>query len=132
MSEDPNYIAKLEKAIREKYGDEAIQNPKKSWNKEKEQKYLKDLKEFYSRESRKKESERQRTESGVLVSKRVLEKESDRECPVCTRYSFMKKDDLYMSKFQCCFDCYILYVEGREARWREGWRPSENTMAIMK
>ena len=132
MSDDPNYIAKLEKAISEKYGEETIQNPKKSWNKEKEQKYLKDLKEFYSRETEKRESERQRTESGILISKRILEKESNRECPVCTKYSFKMKDDLYMNKFQCCFDCYIQYVENRESRWRSGWRPDKNTMAIMK
>jgi hypothetical protein len=132
MSDDPNYVAKLEKAISEKYGEEAIQNPKKLWNKEKEQKYLKDLKEFYSRETEKRESERQRTEGGILISKRILEKESNRECPVCVKYSFAMKDDLYMSKFQCCFDCYIHYVEGREARWRSGWRPDKNTMAIMK
>ena len=32
-------------------------------------------------------------------------------------------DDLYMNKFDCCFNCYIQYVEGREARWHSGWRP---------
>ena len=30
-----NQIAKYEKAIKEKYGNEAIQNPKKGWDKEK-------------------------------------------------------------------------------------------------
>ena len=36
---DLNEIAKLEKAIKEKYGEEAIQNPKGTWDKEKEDKY---------------------------------------------------------------------------------------------
>ena len=34
--DDPHYIVKLEKAIAEKYGHEAIQNPKKHCNDEKE------------------------------------------------------------------------------------------------
>ena len=34
MSQDLNKIAKIEQAIKEKYGDEAIQNPKKNWNQE--------------------------------------------------------------------------------------------------
>ena len=33
---DPNYVVKLEKAIAKKYGDEAIENPKKHWSDEKE------------------------------------------------------------------------------------------------
>ena len=32
---DLNEIAKIEKAIKKKYGSEAIQNPKANWNKEK-------------------------------------------------------------------------------------------------
>ena len=34
-NKDVNYIAKLEKAIAEKYGQEAIDNPRKFWDKEK-------------------------------------------------------------------------------------------------
>ena len=37
---DPDYLIKVEKAIQEKYGDEAIQNPKETWNQDKENKYL--------------------------------------------------------------------------------------------
>jgi len=33
------------------------------------------------------------------------------------------KDDLYMNKFDCCWKCYIQWVEDREERWLEGWRP---------
>ena len=32
MSKDPNYIAKLEKAITQKYGEEAINNPARFWS----------------------------------------------------------------------------------------------------
>ena len=34
-SKDPNYAVKVEKAITEKYGEETVQHPKKSWNDEK-------------------------------------------------------------------------------------------------
>ena len=49
---DLNHIAKIEKAIKDKYGEEAIQNPRGSWNQEKEEKYLNDLKDFYEKNSR--------------------------------------------------------------------------------
>ena len=37
---DLNDIARFEKAIAKKYGPEAIENPRKHWNDEKEKKYL--------------------------------------------------------------------------------------------
>ena len=40
MSNDPNKIAAIEKAIAEKYGKETIQNPKGNWNEIKEKDYL--------------------------------------------------------------------------------------------
>ena len=128
-NEDPNYVVKVEAAIKEKYGEEAIQNPKKFWNQDKEKEYLKQLKEFY----RKKEEKSQDKDKvgDVYISKKLLNRESNRQCPVCDKYSFDKKDDLYMNKFKCCFGCYIQYVHGREKRWRSGWRPDKNTMAII-
>ena len=36
---DPNYIAKLEQAIADKYVQEAIANPRGGWNDEKEKIY---------------------------------------------------------------------------------------------
>ena len=46
MKHDPNYIASLEKAIKEKYGDDAISNPKSGWDDDKEEEYLKQLKKM--------------------------------------------------------------------------------------
>ena len=43
---DWDYIARLEKAIKKKYGSEAVVNPKNSWTDEKEEEYLKELKGF--------------------------------------------------------------------------------------
>ena len=119
---DFNEIAKIEKAIKEKYGQEAIENPKKHWDQEKEKKYLKDLKKFYKEKQR--NSEIKETEHFIIKDK-TLEKKQENTCPVCKKYSLFKKDDLYMLKFECCFDCYIDYVEGRESRWNSGWRPKE-------
>lgn len=116
-----NEIAKIEKAIKEKYGEEAIQNPKRSWDTEKENKYLEELKAFYERNVRKKSTE---IVGDIKIKTRKASHDVSRTCPVCSSYSFSGRDDLYMTKFECCFDCYIQYVEGREERWKTGWRPN--------
>ena len=120
---DQDYVVRLEKAIADKYGEEAIENPKKHWNDEKEQEYISQLKEFYKTQE---ESETVHEEvNGVLIDKKLLNSESNRSCPVCNSYSFKSVDDLYMNKFDCCFKCYIQWVEGREERWKTGWRPNK-------
>ena len=55
MSEDPNKIAAIEKAITEKYGKETVQNPKGNWNDDKEKEYLEQSKQFYKKQYKKKE-----------------------------------------------------------------------------
>ena len=119
---DINEIAKIEKAIKQKYGDEAIRNPKGSWDEKKEKKYLEHLKEFYERKTRAKKTE---PADGFLVKSKKTKNQIGRTCPVCGSYSFEAKDDLYMTKFDCCFNCYIEYVEDREERWKSGWRPNK-------
>jgi len=120
LSKDPNYAIKVEKAIAEKYGEETVQHPKKEWTDEKENKYLSQLKQIYSS----KQDQRDHVEvDGVLISKKLITKESKRSCPVCNVYSFKSRDDVYMSKFDCCEKCYIQWIEGREERWKKGWRP---------
>ena len=122
MSKDPNYAVKIEKAISEKYGKEAVVNPKSEWNNNKEKEYLEDLKTNY----RHGKTESTRVDlDGVLISEELLNRESERSCPTCNTYSFKSVDDLYMTKFNCCFKCYIQYVEGREERWNLGWRPNK-------
>ena len=63
--------------------------------------------------------------SGFLISKKLLNKDSNRTCSVCNTYSFDSKDDVYTNKFDCCFKCYIQHVEDREERWLKGWRPGD-------
>lgn len=116
-----NDIAKIEKAIKDKYGEEAIQNPKSTWDEEKEQKYLQDLKKFYKRS---KKTKRTVELDGFTLNEKEKLSEIDRSCPVCGSYSFSSKDDLFMVKFDCCYECYVQFVEGREARWNSGWRPN--------
>ncbi len=120
---DQDYIASVEKAIAQKYGTDAIQNPKSNWTDEKEREYLSQLKKFSENERRQQDQEEKVETNGYFISKKLLNKETNRTCPVCDTYSFNLKDDVYMSKFECCRKCYIQWVEDREERWATGWRP---------
>ena len=121
MKKDYNKIAKIEKAMSKKFGKESIVNPKSGWDDDKEKQYLEDLKEFYSEESRQEDDKI--NEDGFFIPRNLINKEINRVCPVCETYSFSGRDDLYMNKFECCRSCYIQWVEDREERWLEGWRP---------
>ena len=123
MSKDPNYSIKVEQAISKKYGEDTVQHPKKNWDNEKEKEYLSQIKQFYNILC---ESGDEVEVDGVLISKKLITKESNRSCPICNTYSFKSNDDVYMSKFDCCEKCYIQWVEGREDRWKKGWRPNAN------
>ena len=122
---DPNYIPKLEKAIAQKYGQEAIENPRKFWDEEKEQKYIEQSREFKKRQQKINEQKEKVEQHGFLINKKLLTKENNRTCPVCKKYSFRPQDDLYLNKFECCFVCYVQWIEDREERWKSGWRPNE-------
>ena len=122
---DQDYIASVEKAIAQKYGTDAIQNPKSNWTDEKEQEYLFQLKKFSENERRQQDQEEKVETNGYFISKKLLNKETNRTCAVCESYSFDLKDDVYMSKFECCRKCYIQWVEDREERWATGWRPNK-------
>ena len=122
---DWDYIARLEKAIQKKYGTESVINPKAFWTDEKEKEYLEQLKEVSKKEQSKKDKTDKVEKDGFFIPKNLITRKTKRKCPVCVTYSFNKRDDLYMNKFECCFKCYIQYVEHREERWKEGWRPKK-------
>jgi len=124
---DLNKIAKIEKAMAKKFGKATIINPKSQWTDEKEEEYRQQLKEFYSKQRKKADNSEKIEEEGFLLSKNLISKESKRVCPICSAYSFDLKDDLYMNKFECCWKCYIQWVENREERWLSGWRPNNET-----
>ncbi len=46
---DYNYIAKIEKAIQDKYGEETVQNPRSNWTDEKEEEYIQQAKKLYQK-----------------------------------------------------------------------------------
>ena len=127
MSEkDLNYIAGLEKAIKKKYGPEAIENPRKYWNDENEKAYQDQIKKLAEKELAFEEKDDKVEQDGFLISKKLLNKDTTRRtCPVCKTYSFKIKDDVFMNKFECCEKCYVQWVENREERWLSGWRPKK-------
>ena len=122
---DLNDIAKFEKAIAKKYGPEAIENPRKHWNDEKEKSYQDQIKKLAEKELAFEEKDDKVEVDGFLISKKLLNKDTTRRtCPVCNTYSFKTRDDVFMNKFECCYNCYMQWVEGREERWQSGWRPN--------
>ena len=123
---DPNDIAAIEKAIAQRYGEEAIKNPRADWDEEKEKEYLQQMRELYARTTKNREREEKVDVNGIKVTKKLLNRESLKTCPVCGAFPKSVKDDVCLVKFDCCNNCYIQYVEGREDRWLEGWRPYEN------
>ena len=126
MSKNYDQIAAVEKAISEKYGDEAIQNPRANWNEEKEKEYLQQMKALYRKTKRNDESSEKIDVNGIKVSKKLLNRESIQSCPVCGQFPKKSMDNVCLVKFECCYGCYIKFVEGREERWSKGWRPDEN------
>lgn len=112
---DLNEIAKIEKAIKAKYGEEAIQTFKEDWDEEKEKDYLQQIKNFLKKEQDSKEQTEKIETNGFLISKKLLIKEDSRVCPLCKEYSFKSEDSLYMTKFGYCRKCHIKQTE---CRWR--------------
>ena len=122
---DFDRIAAFEKAIRQKYGDEAIKNPKANWDEEKEKEYLSQMREFYNSLRTNALGQEKVEVNGIKISKKLLNRESLKNCPVCGSFPRKSMDDVCLVKFDCCNTCYIKYVEDREDRWQKGWRPNE-------
>ena len=125
MSKDKlNHIAAVEQAISKKYGEETIQNPKANWDENKEKEYLQQMKEFYQKTQLIEESQEKVDVNGIKISKKLLNRDAIRSCPVCESFARRSLDDVCLVKFDCCYRCYIEYVEDREERWIKGWRPN--------
>ena len=91
---------------------------------EKEKEYLEQLKDSYDPDAITEDLDKEEV-YGVFIPSKLLKEESGRSCPQCNTYSFKSNDDVYMTKFECCFKCYVKWVEGREDRWKTGWRPNK-------
>lgn len=125
MKKDQNYVAKVEKAIKEKYGDKGIHNPRSGWDKEKEEEYLRELKKINEKHFAQEAHQEKINKDGVLLSKKLLMKSGNASCPTCKKYDLYSRDEIYVLRWDCCETCYIKYVEGREERWKQGWRPND-------
>lgn len=121
---DIEYIGKIEKAIAEKYGEEATMNPRSLWNEEKEQEYLEQVKENANKYYEKDKDDDILENDGIFISKKLLNKSNASSCPICDKYLTGTQDNVYILKWDCCSSCYIKWVEGREARWLQNWRPT--------
>lgn len=115
-----NYIAALERAVEEEYGQKATINPKSLWDKNKEEEYLEQLKEFAIVDNTTKQNNEKVEINGILVPKKLLSSDTSKVCANCNKYSFDRQDDLYLNKFRTCYDCYVLVVEDREDKWFNG------------
>ena len=124
MSSEHDRIAAIEKAIKEKYGSDTIVNPKSNWDEDKEKEYLKQMKELYDKTNKKQDYAEKIDVNGIKISKKLLNRESLKNCPVCGAFPRSVRDDVSLIKFECCNKCFIKHVEGREERWLKGWRPN--------
>ena len=124
---DLNYIAGLEKAIEKKYGHEAIENPANNWDKVKEEDYIEQLEKFVEKQKKFEQDHSVENVDGVLVSRKLLNKEGILNCLTCSRKLKTINDEIYFTKFDCCEKCYVNYVVDREKRWLDGWRPKNVT-----
>ncbi len=112
---EPNEIAKLERAIGQRWGAPAVSVP--IWDNKKESEFLEQLREK-AVDLEKAEGTTFECE-GFLLNKKLVNIQNVRSCPICESYLFYAEDELYINKFECCHNCYIHYVEGREEKWEE-------------
>lgn len=117
-------LQQIEWAIKQKYGEIAVADPRQFWTKEKEEELKIQIRENQEKYILREKNEEKIEKDGFLISKRLLTTRRSESCPVCLTYSTNNKDMVYLVKFNCCTNCYIKYVEGREERWQTGWRPS--------
>ena len=82
------------------------------------------MKEFYESLHKNAFGQEKVEVNGIKISKKLLNRESLNNCPVCGSFPKKTLDDVCLVKFECCNDCYIKYVEDREERWLKGWRPN--------
>lgn len=125
---DYNMIAAYEKAIAEKYGKIAAQDFRGSWEPEKEKEYLNQVKKRKAIRDVNRSHKKPIEVGEILIYKKNKNQTKNRTCPVCKTYSFSPKDDLYMNRFDCCYACYVDFVESDEEEWRNGNRPDESYM----
>ena len=99
---DLNYIVNIEKAIQDRWGDAAVENPASHWDDKKEKEYLKQLRERIQNEgppSSTKEHE------GILVTSKLFNNRRVDRCPKCDTYKLSKRDKVLVKKVGHCQHC---------------------------
>ena len=77
-TKDWNYIVKLEKAIEQKYGKEAVHNPNSSWDSTKEKEYLEQLKKLADKDTIIEQQQEMIEVDGFLVPKKLLNRDKSK------------------------------------------------------
>ena len=117
------YIAKLEKAIAERWGDIAADNPSKYWNEDLADEYEEEVDKLEEKIIESEHSDRKKEKGEFSISRKMLEQGSRDHCEACGVYSFKSRDDIYLTRYDVCQECYYQYIHNREERWESGWRP---------
>jgi ribosomal protein S25 len=94
----------LKKQLKKSTDHQLSKTQKSKWNKEKEKEHLKQTRAFYEKVGKNQEKAEKETRDGFMVSKRFLSSGSKRSCETCGKYSFSFQDDVYFTKFGCCFE----------------------------
>jgi len=124
---DLNEIAAIEAAIKKKYGEDSIVNPKNSWTDDKEKEYLQYVQQIAARDEQASLDDEFEDLNGVLIQKKLVNRRKVNHCDTCKSKIVNLDDDVSYTKFGACFKCYINYIEYREERWATGWRPKNVT-----
>lgn len=113
---------KIEKAIVDRHGEEAIQDPMNFWDQEKEEEYRK---QYKKREKKifEVENKVELSENVYITKKLITNKDSNdilfKKCNKCKKESKRNiDDDVSFLKHDCCYQCYIQYIEPEEQRKR--------------
>lgn len=113
MFDTLNEKERLEKAIREKFGDEAVQNLKSGWDSTKERTYKEQVAKIEYNDPN--DYNEEHRDNFTIKSK--IDNHTSKNCTICEKYIYKKNDFYSYLKFNTCEHCYIQYIEGREEKW---------------
>ena len=116
---DLERVAKVEKAIAEKYGEDASRDIRHFWDKEKELEYSRQIKEEYTKRTNLERHKKETEKEGFVLVQRKEGLDHTLQCPVCDKFFVSVHDDINYIKFECCFQCFVQHVEHRESEWAD-------------
>lgn len=126
---DYNKMAAIEHEMAKKFGEEVTRSPRANWDEELEKEYVEQTTELNNKLKDLITDKSYENKKGYLISKKLLnDRDQTENCPYCGtyRFHFNVEDDMCINKWGCCSNCYINFIEDREDKWNEGWRPEKN------